>query len=199
MSKTRKPCPGCGRIVTREADSVCTECRFKLDGLTALLAAIEADDSCEIVIGPERNYAVDGFYEEGPLPIALHDRLKASLHQIFKVSSILSPRHQTRYWEFLIPGMAAGDPKRPMMPMHDDWKAPAVVPTGFQAAMVELDLAIAEAFVSVYNAGLARGSNLLVSLADGEITLDEFNAGRQATRHLSEARQKRAEQAKESA
>lgn len=190
MPMTRKPCPGCGRTERREADQVCSRCQYKFKALDELVAAIEASEGSEVVIGPTRSYAHEGLYE-GNADQAKREQLREALHQLLRSVAITAPQGASyRYWESIL---STGG--RRSIPSKD-WTGLLIVPVGFLDAWNDLDLAIAETVCSAYNAGLARGSNLLLGLARGEITVDKFNEGQEKEATLSEERQKRKDKAK---
>lgn len=187
LKETRKPCPGCGkdcRIHRRPADEVCGDCLLAIyrdeDATAVALAATTAAQ--EIVAFP---HAPEGKrYSKWPRTLGLvagqdlreaEPAIERFALAVNKAIAALLRRSQ-----------AAGKPRNAIdpfefrMPPSSDETLYAIVPPGTADLLKEAEQAWMAMIPAIVAAGRQTGSSLLLQLAGGHITHDQFNdaAGR---------------------
>jgi len=182
--RTNKPCPGCGgaprynqRPGFRDVDKVCSACQ---DLLANARQVVNAEQE-RLRRSPQNLGAVgrnDWHYiptwspdvsgsANARVPHEATDRLRHALAELARAVS----------W----PTIVADSTTREAAVRLDDtqtlWRAlPREFPPGVLDAVVELDAALLHALQEVAAANFRAGSDALMRLAAGSITMDDFNA-----------------------
>lgn len=169
MPRVRKPCPGCQGTdsIRKSADTVCNDCARLLQLAKDRLAEDAARDTGEItVLTKERYYALPACYPaEGSIEHDNHDRLKKALHSL--IWSLSRPCREHSNEEHLeVPTWT--DSSR-------DWGIYRTMRRDQAEMIVALDAAIRAAVDDVSASAYEKGRNLLMSIAEGRVSMDEMN------------------------
>ena len=185
MSVTRKPCPGCVAVKrARKADEVCAACAATLKGWKAHVESLQEQSTkgeCVFVLLPERDYAWPGFYFGGPrahIPgfDELRDTLLGLMHRLSHRMCEVLPEgtHPVHKAEKLF---QPPDRDFPMSEgQHGWWTVLARIYPADLELLRGLWSTVAQ-FVHVsYMGGREDGRNLLLEMASGEISSQDFAA-----------------------
>ena len=169
--ETQKPCPGCHKPGLRDADSVCYECKKKLEEADVARARQEQDSGYQIyqVPGIERfpNYHIPARF----LPDEVRSRMKtisAAMEVLARSIGlpVLGKYFPSNHLFFYPKGYRVEYGSRSSYLLFKPETAQAID---------QLDTAIQAALEAAYQIGKQDGSHLLMQLADGDITIGDFN------------------------
>lgn len=178
MPRTHKPCPACGGTdsIRDSAKGICRKCK----GLIAFAIQRQKDDALlngkEVLIKTkERDYAIPGYYPKVtvPLPSDVTSRLKRALY-----TSIMAQSRPA----------AGGYPNEALQAAVEvpslrgysgssvyEWSCLRWMRKDQAEAMVELDAAMRAVLEAATAAGYEKGQNLLLSVAAGDVSVNELN------------------------
>lgn len=164
---TKDPCPGCGSTGLRKKDRVCQACADKLEHFDDLEKAAKERGEIKPFVLKERAYA---------LPYLHHIKDDKELKEKFwNLSMLLSTptkehapydeRNPLQWWVFKPTNSMSGY----------DWKITRLMDAAVATTMSEIYSGVAKGLHEAHAKGFAEGRNLLMSLASGNLTTDEFN------------------------
>jgi hypothetical protein len=171
---TDKPCHGCGTTEVHHRDKLCSSCQKKIEAFDAI----------------QREAAARG--AEGARPFSLKERAH-SLPYFHHMSSEMCREMQEAFWELSwilsIPtDMKLPNPVNPtdeqrqdraLWPLSDrdyDWQCIRLMDLPTAKAIRRVCQLVIGGLEKAHQNGVAEGKNLLLSLASGNITNDEFNS-----------------------
>jgi len=184
MSRTTKPCPGCGHVKpSRKADEVCYDCRKKLDRVDeveAELARVRAtvDNTLLIRTEPFGMYFPHRFHyghqrvdselpEYRPFRLALGELLRVIAAPLDRGRR--QPKdHYRRNWLFEGPRYVCDEGSADHLGTIEAPGSAHLAGRAFVDAFKKLNCA-------VFAAGVEYGQNLLNRLAAGEVTIGQMN------------------------
>lgn len=167
---SRLPCHGCGKAVLHHKDSVCDECRTALN----FAATIKTEQAKE-------QGMVSLYHHEVPyaLPVLTFTAPREALHKAFwTLGNVLSKNAGA----FDVPQQDDPQfnggflwPETFKTSSHRDWKIRRAFERNVAVALREVYRLVYESLQAEYVKGAKEGRNLLIGLASGQITSDEFN------------------------
>ena len=171
--RTHAPCPGCGRTfkrgMSRPKDQVCSPCRrLLLEALAAREQAASCQDEQPYHCGMYGYY--EGTYSLGSFEDGIRYRLEYAMRDLLLAVSRSAPAafdYATQRAASLLPAKepAYGRMQRTLRLVRPDL-----------AERIEaLDVVIREALIDASATGQEKGSNILLSLATGTLSIDAFN------------------------
>jgi hypothetical protein len=170
---TFKPCPGCGEESYRSVNKVCHAC----EGLINAGRAVEAEKSAKVEKGRGKGkvYRLSkkwpGIYNPGS---SAENRrtLEKALEELARAA--LKPLKSTRY--AYDDGIAALPPASNSV-HYCSYEEGASLWTCTQRladSITKLDQAVRDAVLEAYEEGKTEGSNMLMALAKGEVSISEL-------------------------
>lgn len=180
---TYDPCPGCGGGPTsymgRPKDRVCDVCREALDKWAAYKANASAKADERVYVTQERDYGFPHISHEVETRDAQGHRLgygiRSPLHALHMLLS--SPLAEPTDWQEI---KARGDEAYTYRPSRDSGYGSGFAtyrrfPVAVAEVLRELHAGIMDSMAHAHAQGANAGRNLLLSLASGRITNDQFN------------------------
>lgn len=165
MSRTRKPCPGCHEERDRNSDEVCEDCKKLLQEAIDARARKNRRADTEIVGVP---FAAHGFPYIHRIGSDLNTEVRESF---FALAELLGSEITERFF----------GAKTSMVDLSEDRfnnssPHPWYLPKGLAAITTRLYAAITRGAEVAYEEGKTEGHQLIVGLATGRTSIDEFNA-----------------------
>lgn len=161
MARTRKPCPGCKEVSQRrKTDEVCWQCQALLKEAIAARRAQETDKLREVVQLPCSYYS---------LPYIAHLTTAETIQKTFKsIAEIIAEP---------APHLYRHDAPRLVKDLKDSYgkEQTHLMPKGAMKLFGDLYSAILSATDEAYAEGLSDGSNLLLELSKGKVSVEDFN------------------------
>ncbi len=181
MSRTKKPCPGCGEVSPRRAaDEVCHECAKKLREHKELSESIEklaAKKKTKIVAMPfhyELPYFKNCSPHQGPnFQIMFYDLVLASAVEYFPEQN---KNPQSRYGDFKTDLAGAGKERESFHQKQKSSRGDLVINKDTLLALRSFYDQMEAYAAAVYENGLSDGTDLLGKMIRGEIKAEEINA-----------------------
>ena len=170
MAKTRKPCPGCGRVPTlgrlswRNANSVCDRCRRILDEADRTRDESDAKAQGEVLVYVDEPYIPHG---DGRPKYGVGRRFTEVVMSVGKDVPRLGYESHRPLFRSADRSTRCGS---------------ARIPINFAAAIKRLWRDTEKALGAAYAQGHEDGQNLLAQLATGELTVQDFNERAQRAR-----------------
>lgn len=166
MGMTSKPCPGCGepgplkfggkgRHTHRDADGVCAHCQVLLNEAREARRRVEAESDMVRVPCPRATHWIK-------FPWMTDPSIHAAFHELANVCGSKG-RTMTPLFDVMITDCMCGRNEDITMPKQR------------AEALKALYDAICLGMRGAYDQGLERGGSLLLQLADGDLSSDEFN------------------------
>lgn len=177
--ETQKPCPGCHKPGLRDADSVCYECKKKLEEAEMARKQQEQDSGHQIyhVPGADRfpNYHIPARF--------LHEDIRGRMRAISVIMEAL-------VYSIGLPVLGRYFPSNNLFYYPKGYRVEYSSRSTYllfkpetAQAIDQLDTAIQTALEAAYQVGKQDGSRLLMQLADGELTVNEFNKQVEPSKH----------------
>jgi hypothetical protein len=167
MGLTKKPCPGCGEIVQREAEKVCWQCRKMLDEAEAAQTRQSREKDTEVVMLPWRYYSLPHISHAVGHGEPRHgDEIQKAIRGIAELLGKPAGFERGRSVSALVPGQEDYD---------YDGENTVRLPKGLRDLIERLYTAIMAATDYAYEEGCRDGNNLIVRLAKGEVSIEKFN------------------------
>jgi hypothetical protein len=166
---TVDPCPGCGGDEKRKKDKVCPICASKIEKWDAQQKEQAALGQLKPFYMQERDYALPYIHN-----IENDDKIR---NLFWRLSYLLSRPSEATWKE------AEGNavwPHERMNTFRNEWRIIRDMDPTIANLLGDLYFEVATATDEAHKKGVTEGKNLLLSLAGGHITNDEFN--RQAAR-----------------
>jgi hypothetical protein len=175
MSRTKRPCPGCGQVKPwRAASEVCADCKVLLDeGRKARERAATVPRGTELAVlpfAPHRLGYIPHFWQ--PFLGERHKSADAVIQQaIFDLASMFGEQVEWRD--------VRRSNQQPLAPVTMDghggnntyWK----VPIGLRDILTRLYEAVQAGAKHAYEEGKHDGHSLLIGLATGQTSIEDFN------------------------
>jgi hypothetical protein len=168
--ETKKACPGCGTPGLRKIDEVCAECKKKLQEADEARQRRERDTEHQVYQVPRRfpSYVVPaGYHTRGNVRAPEEAITRAMEALVLSIGAPVAGRYFPAERLFYYP---------------KGYRVVYDYPSGFlmfrpatAQAVDQLDSAIQAALEAAYQAGKGDGSHLLMQLADGDLTVGDFN------------------------
>lgn len=154
-----KPCPGCGKVkLGRATKEVCRDCRFLLDRAIWLEEALSKMGDDEIVVAfGDHSHWNEYIYSHSGAGRNLMDDFQ-------RVARAGSRQATTLIAEFELLGKVEGG-----------GHSYAIMLRPLAEAVRDLRVAVSEALEKEYSKGKADGHNLLMRLADGDLSVNDFD------------------------
>jgi hypothetical protein len=169
QTHTRKPCPGCGEPYWREVDKVCNACATLIaeaQAERARIAAAANNPQFEIasLLSTEPT-----FYGQWQGANTEHERLREAFRELI-FSVIAEEELRDHYFSpdqchKLFKSYAIGYSSTTYLAM----------PPGAAQKLEELKEAIQVYLAVIYQKGVERGQSVILGLAGGDISVNEFN------------------------
>jgi hypothetical protein len=178
MARVTKPCPECGgtESIRDTPTSICRRCQ----GLIAFAKQRMEDDAKKdrkevLVMTRERSYALPGWYVDvGDNPDhTIRERLQKALHAV-----IMAQARPSNIDKYPCPDDvkdALDVPKIPKGYRSHDWVIYMYMRRDQAQAVVELEEAMREYIIAGAAASYEKGQDLLMSIAQGRISMDKLN------------------------
>lgn len=193
---TYDPCPGCKREEHRPKDELCLACRHELERARELLKDFERKRATGAAVPFILRERVS-YYNLGPSRHGFGDRLRDAvrvlLARVTTPASDETPRkdpskpiERRKTWSPSGREIEVDYEEWPFFLASDEGISRTYESAGERAlvladpitreAVSELDLAIRETVAEAYKAGKEDGRNILLGLASGDVTIDEFDS-----------------------
>jgi hypothetical protein len=172
---TRKPCPGCGELPGyggRPRDKVCRACADKLERVDRLDAERSRDSGLVPVIVPENwmlYEAQDAPDESLPFDERTCARLNRALRAFADAMTVETPAGFFQDSKPL-PWLDGCADRHRYSGSYARMIRPTLIPV-----FVEIVAAIRKGMVDTHKCGRHEGSSILLQLARGSVSLDDFN------------------------
>lgn len=162
--QSTKPCHGCGSTLPHWSDQVCDQCATAIKGYNTIMAERAAAGDMVEMIAKERSYALPHMFK------CPDDQRKEIQESILKLTNALSTP-AVGVWTS---GKAHIFDFKGQYGSSDFSTVVRIRPEHAQA-LGTLYEAMRQGFELAYQSGYGDGRNLLMGLASGKITSDEFN------------------------
>lgn len=172
---TSAPCHGCGSTEPHLKDKVCSSCAKQLKTYAQIVDAQAAGEERKIMAMPERDYAIPYMRHEISGPNS-ESPIRGPLHGLAMLLSEPTTERISTYDNdkgHYIDDAFLWD-HRDSRSRHEWLTFRAINPVAARL-LRELQVAIRDGLDAAHKKGSSTGRNLLLSLADGTITNDEFN------------------------
>lgn len=160
---TRKPCPGCGESSYREVNSVCVSCEQALKQYWKVNEAIKEQNSNLIYVG----YAPAAHWNS-----YIHAQGKDEEGE--RYGSIIRDRFFNMLELLATPSMVHATPEFTLMGKTESGTKTVLLPRPLAEAIKNLWDILRPAFKAEYETGKKDGKNLLMGLAKGEISPNDW-------------------------
>lgn len=175
---TFEPCHGCGKAPNeytgRPKDGVCAECRTALDKWAQLQKEQAAKSDERVYFTKERAYALPYLPEE----VERKGRREAIREPLLRLHMLVSrPAPEGEHWKDLREREESGDAftYAAVGWRDNDFRIIRLFPVAVADALRELYAGIHDSLKAAHAKGHAEGRSLLLGLASGRITNDQFN------------------------
>jgi hypothetical protein len=178
MAHVKKPCPECGGTdsLRDTPTSICRQCK----GLIAFAKQRREDDARRdgeevLVRTRERSYALPGYYVKvgENADHAVRERLEKALHAV-----IMAQARPSNIGNYPCPKDVKDAIDVPTIPKgcsNHDWVSYRFMRRDQALALIELEEAMRAAIESAAEASYEKGQNLLISIAEGRVSMSELN------------------------
>jgi hypothetical protein len=172
---TKGPCPGCGEGTIYPKGSVCQNCRADLDRMAQIREEQKAKADERVYYTKERSYAFPYLPEEADRDDQRREAIREPLHRLHWLVS--RPVPSGDYWKELQAREETGDAFTYTEGGYrdHDWRAVRIFPVAVADALRDLFAGIHASLERAHAEGHKKGRSLLMGLASGSITNDEFN------------------------
>lgn len=166
---TVEPCPGCGGDTVRKKDKVCGACAEKIEKWESYQASQSKLGETTAYAMNERAYALPYVpYETEGRETSSRDPIR---ERFFDLSMLMSSPSEATYKD-KPPSLW---PHEQLNASRNEWRIYRDIKPEIARLLGELFYEVAITTTSAYRKGVSDGKNLLLSLASGKITNDEFN------------------------
>lgn len=178
MARVSKPCPECGgtESIRDTPTSICRRCKNLIAFARERQEAdAKLDGQDVLVFTRERAYALPGYFVKvGESPHHnIRERLEQALHAAIMAQA--RPSNIDKYPNPDDVKDAIQVPKIPEGHRSHDWGCYMVMRRDQALAMVELELAMREYIEATAAASYEKGQDLLISIAQGRISMEKLN------------------------
>lgn len=178
MSRVSKPCPECGgtESIRNTPTDICRRCKNLIAFAKQRMEDDAKKDRKEVLIcTKERSYALPGYYVKvgENADRAVRERLEKALHAVIMVQA--RPSNIDKY---PCPDDVEDAIRVPTQPNGDrshDWITYMYMRRDQALALIELEEAMRAAIESTAEASYEKGQDLLISIAQGRISMDKLN------------------------
>lgn len=166
MPMTSKPCPGCGEkpVFRRDSEKVCDTCQQLIEEAQTARARKSRRADVELVRVPFAAYAFPGMSNVWDVP---RDTIHGNL---FALVELLGSPH-TGAWVQADADLVDYSEDRFNRSSPRNW----YLPKGFAAIVAQLYQAICDGTDYAFQKGNQKGHSLIVGLASGRTSIDDFN------------------------
>lgn len=166
---TKKPCPGCKEIKPdRKADEVCYDCQCELR-LAKQAAAAYAETMKEQIVVAFGRAPYWNHYLPIPTPQTGNRELARDLQKVLHDLALAITNPTVDVWDRNAPHLLGEDSTPWQSQLYYRYCSPETL-----KAMQDLRAILDEIVTSAYVAGKEDGRKLLVSLAQGDLTIDQY-------------------------
>lgn len=166
--QSTKPCHGCGSTLPHWSDHVCDECAKAIKGYKTIMEERAAAGDMVDMLSKERYYALPSIGYACDSEI--RDLIKRRVHQLTQWLSVPSETVSSYGLPQIFRFGGSGASKD-----EHQWQTVVRIRPEYAEAIGELYQAIGTALDQAEKRGHQEGRSLLLSLAGGHITTDEFN------------------------
>ena len=171
---TSAPCHGCGASGLRPKDGVCQTCAGQLKAYANIVASQAESSERRVFVMKERSYALP-YLQHEPRRFDASDPIRGPLHKL----SMLLSEPSTTWVKSYADGVGYIDDaylwSYGKNDSRSDWAVHRSMNPVVASVLRELQVAIRDGLKAAYADGAEQGRSLLMGLADGSITSDEFN------------------------
>lgn len=172
---TNAPCHGCGSIALHRKNSVCDTCRGQLTTYASIVQKQAESSESRVFAMVERSYAIPYMSYENEGNNGNQDRVRGPLLDLSMLLSEPTRAHVTTYQD----GIGHIDDAYLWVyeknRQRHEWIVHRSMNPVVASVLRKLQVGVRDALAAAHKSGAREGRNLLMSLADGSITNDEFN------------------------